>query len=72
MIKKLSKNSEGQFRWERPETGGWYYTNKDGEGIFYHNDATGTYNQETGTCQFSLSGYSLSGARKKLNRRYYQ
>ena len=48
-----------------------YFTNDAGQGIFRQkivcnaNDCL--VEQLVGTAQFSLSGYSMSGARKKLN-----
>lgn len=45
-----------------------YRTNQYGDGVF---DITnGDCRQITGTCDFSLAGYSVSGIRKKLNRIY--
>jgi hypothetical protein len=54
-----------------------YFTNNNGEGIFRQKTVRETnfanecdIKQKTGICQFSLKGYSISGARKKLNRYY--
>ena len=55
-----------------------YRTNSDGQGIWAYVDS-GTrmlpdyepvmeWRQQVGTCQFSLRGYSASGARKKIVR----
>lgn len=46
-----------------------FSTGSDGCGLFCYNERTGEMKQLIGTCDFSLPP-SLSGARKKLNRRY--
>ena len=65
-IKKLRKD-RNQWLWERD--GKTYFTNKDGYNLFVENkinDYDVEHKQISAT--FSLVGYSMSGARKKLNR----
>jgi hypothetical protein len=76
-VKNLKKN-ENYWSWSFEEEPNYrYFTNDDGAGIFsqkikretnYANECD--VKQLEGTSQFSLRGYSLSGARKKLNRYY--
>lgn len=69
------KKVDNQWFWGFKGDKNAYYTNSSGEGIFKQKSIRETNwanecdeKQITGTCQFSLSGYTLSGARKKLNR----
>jgi hypothetical protein len=63
-IKNLRRDGNKWF-WEfADET---YCTDARGEGIWMWRP-DGTWQQLVGTCQFSLYGYSVSGARKKINR----
>ena len=57
----------GEDGWEQALVPTDYFTNTSGKGIFYYEE-NGNLKQITGTCQFSLTGYSLSGARKKIKR----
>ena len=74
MIKNLKKN-EREYQWQfENEPNVIYFTDSEGSGIFKQKTIRETNyanecdtKQIAGTSQFSL-GYSLSGARKKLNR----
>lgn len=44
---------------------GTYYTNRNGEGLFFQSSRTGETKQIIGTCQFSACETS-SGMRKKI------
>lgn len=70
-IKKLHR-IEKQWFWhydDDEERNYSYFTNGNGQGIFRQkNGWVANVEQLVGSCQFSLSGYSASGARKKLNR----
>lgn len=44
-----------------------YYTDKNGEGIFFQSDRTGQTKQLVGTCQFKACE-TASGTRRKLNK----
>jgi hypothetical protein len=68
MIKNLKKHNDGMWTWRKDDEDGCYYTNENGEGIFFQDGRNGSSRQIIGNCQFSLSGYTLSGARKKINR----
>ena len=63
-IKNLHRY-EDEWLWDFD--GETYCTNALGEGIWKWKP-DGTWQQLVGTCQFSLYGYSGSGARKKINR----
>lgn len=66
-IKNLKKDGNA-YTWRNGnESRGVYYTNDNGEGVFFQSDKTGQTKQLVGTCQFS-SCESLSGMRKKVNR----
>ena len=54
-------NSYGEGMWEYVKTGTWMVQKKQ---------HLWEWKQITGTCQFSLRGYSLSGARKKLKNAF--
>ena len=68
------KKDERQWYWTVEDTDYWseettrtdYFTDKEGDGIF--EIYKGARHQITGTCQFTLDGYSMSGARKKIKR----
>lgn len=67
MIKELHQDN-GQWFWRNgTNSRGVYYTNKNGEGIFFQSDLTGETKQIEGTCQFSACD-TASGMRRKLNR----
>lgn len=70
-VKNLKKNGN-EFSWtiimEDDECD--YHTDEDGHGIWVW-DRTWWGQQFTGTGQFSLHNYSISGARKKI-KRYYE
>ena len=82
MIRNL-KNNDGQWYWDyvneyderrecRTDSAGdgiWEYA-KTGGRWMPENKPVYEWKQIVGSCQFSLSGYSISGARKKLNRYY--
>lgn len=57
----------GEDGWEEALVPTNYFTNTAGEGIFTCKE-NGSIKQITGTCQFCLTGYSVSGARKKIKR----
>lgn len=65
-VKKLYKDGDC-WTWEiSNQPGRIFYTNNNGEGIW--EDWGKGEQQIVGICEFSLKGYSLSGARKKINR----
>lgn len=80
-VKNLMLDKDGMWMWTVLEEDlvygedGWeeaivptnYFTNTAGEGIFTYEE-NGNLKQTTGTCQFCLNGYSVSGARKKIKR----
>lgn len=68
MIKNLKLQSCGTWTWRKEGVLGCYYTNKNGEGIFFQRDDNGSTSQEVGTSQFNIAGYSVSGARKKIGK----
>ena len=67
-INRATKKEEFVSKDKRREFWSWnmgkdcFYTDNDGCGLWINNK------QIKGTCQFSLFGYSKSGARKKINR----
>lgn len=67
MIKELRKESKQWFWRNGNESRGVYYTDKNGEGIFFQSDRTGNTQQTTGTCQFKACE-TASGTRRKLNK----
>lgn len=80
-VKNLMLDKDGMWMWTVLKEDwiygedGWkeaivptdYFTNTAGEGIFTYEE-NGNLKQIIGTCQFSLTGYSVSGARKKIKR----
>lgn len=67
MIKDLHNNGN-EWTWRNAnESRGVYYTDKNGEGIFFQSDRTGAVKQITGTCQF-MACKTASGTRRKLNQ----
>ena len=80
------QHSSGAWTWTATTEGGSteYKTNSAGNGLWVLAPSstcaidpdTGKYRpiyewkQIRGTCQFSLNGYSMSGARKKISRRH--
>lgn len=61
--------SINQWSWEiKGRTRYSYHTNNCGEGIFEYDSKTCETRQLTGTCQFTIAGYTASGARAKINR----
>lgn len=79
MIKVRNLHREGNqwfWRLEAAEGGpvfaydkGVYFTNKQGDGIFFQDDKTAAVRQIVGTCQFSACA-TASGMRRKLTRDY--
>ena len=65
MIKNLHRDGN-QWFWHTADNRGVYYTNTDGEGIFFQSSATGNTKQIMGTCQFK-SCQTVSGTRRKIN-----
>ena len=66
-IKNLHQDGSA-YTWRNGnESRGVYYTNGNGEGIFYQSDRTGETKQLVGTCQFSTCA-TISGTRRKINR----
>lgn len=51
-------------KWSFEWCGKSYRTDNDGDGLWCNEK------QLTGTCQFSLRGMSISGARKRLNKQF--
>ena len=66
MIKNLHRE-ENRWFWRTDSNQGVYYTDKNGQGIFYQSDRTGEEKQLVGTCQFSACE-TVSGMRRKLNK----
>ena len=66
MVKNLHRE-ENQWFWRTADDRGVYYTDKNGQGIFFQADRNGETKQITGTCQFSACA-SESGTRRKLNK----
>jgi len=67
MIKEL-RNNDREWLWlNSTESRGVYYTDKNGEGIFFQSDRTGQTKQLVGTCQFKACE-TASGTRRKLNK----
>lgn len=67
MITNLHNDSDSWTWRNSTESRGVYYTNNNGEGVFFQSDRTGETRQIVGTSQFSACS-SASGMRKKLNR----
>jgi hypothetical protein len=75
-IKKLQHSESGYWSWEyENEPHVLYFTNDKGQGVFRQKYVRTTNQanecdkkQIVGTSQFSLSGYSMSGARAKINK----
>lgn len=67
MIKEL-RNNDREWLWRNStESRGVYYTDKNGEGIFFQSNRTGQTKQLVGTCQFKACE-TASGTRRKLNK----
>lgn len=66
-ISKLYSDDKQWFFRNPSDSRGVYYTDRNGEGIFYQSDRTGQTKQIIGTCQFSACA-TASGTRKKLNK----
>lgn len=71
MIKDLHHDKDGSWTWRNANgrSRGLYYTNREGEGIFYQDDESGNVRQVTGLCQFSACD-TASGMRRKLNKMF--
>lgn len=72
MVKDLHYDQyDGHWSWRNAngESRGLYYTNREGEGIFYQDDRTGSIRQITGLCQFQACD-TPSGMRRKLNKMF--
>lgn len=67
MIKTLHNVSKQWFWRNSNESRGVYYTDKNGEGIFFQSNRTGQTKQLVGTCQFKACE-TASGTRRKLNK----
>lgn len=67
MIKEL-RNNDREWLWRNStESRGVYYTDKNGEGIFFQSNRTGQTKQLVGICQFKACE-TASGTRRKLNK----
>lgn len=67
-IHKLEKREDRFWLWLVDEFEGYFYTNKNGTGIFYDNPQKGIFRKQlTGTCQF-IACDTPSGMRRKLTR----
>lgn len=66
-ISRLYNDGKQWFFRNPSDSRGVYYTDRNGEGIFFQSDKTGQEKQLVGTCQFSACA-TASGTRKKLNR----
>ena len=67
MIKDLRRDKNEWWWRNANDSRGVYYTDKNGEGIFFQSDRTGQTKQLVGTCQFSACE-TPSGTRRKLNK----
>ena len=66
-IKNLQKNGK-EYTWRNGnESRGVYYTNSNGEGVFFQSERTGETRQLVGTCQFTACE-TVSGMRRKVAR----
>ena len=66
-INSLTHNSDGSWTFRTEANRGCYYTNANGEGLFFQSDKTGNTKQLIGTCQFSACE-TASGMRRKLSK----
>lgn len=67
MIKGLKRDGK-TWTWRNANNStGTYYTDNNGEGIFFQSDRNGEESQLVGTCQFSACA-TESGMRRKLNK----
>ena len=66
MIKNLHNDGKQWFWHNANDDRGVYYTDSNGEGIFFQSSKTGNTKQITGTCQFKAC-QTASGMRRKLN-----
>ena len=66
MIKNLHHDGTQWFWHNANDDRGTYYTDRNGEGIFFQSAKTGNTKQITGTCQFKAC-MTASGMRRKLN-----
>ena len=66
MIKNLHRDGNQWFWHNANDDRGAYYTDSNGEGIFFQSAKTGNTKQITGTCQFKACK-TASGMRRKLN-----
>lgn len=67
MIKELRYDGQRWLWRNGNDSRGVYYTDKNGEGIFFQSDRTGQTKQLIGTCQFAACE-TPSGTRRKLNK----
>lgn len=67
MIKNLQKDGNRYIWRNGNDSRGVYYTDKNGNGIFFQSDRNGQEKQITGTCQFKACE-TISGTRRKLNK----
>lgn len=67
MIKDLHQEGKQWFWRNASNDRGVYYTDRNGEGIFFQSDRTAQTKQITGTCQFKACE-TTSGTRRKLNK----
>ena len=65
-IKELKHHNDGSWTF-RIDSTGTYYTNGNGEGLFFQDARTGNTKQLIGTCQFQ-SCCTVSGMRRKLEK----
>ena len=66
-IRNLHNNDKQWFWRTNGDSLGVYYTDRNGEGIFFQSDRTAQTKQITGTAQFSACA-TASGTRRKLNK----
>ena len=67
MIKDLHNDGKQWFWRNDNNSKGVYYTDKNGEGIYFQHDRNGEETQLVGTCQFTACE-TASGMRRKLNK----
>lgn len=66
-INNLKHQKDGSWTFRTEDNRGTYYTNANGEGLFFQSDRTGETKQLIGTCQFSACE-TASGMRRKIEK----
>lgn len=69
-VTNLQRYGDRGWLWHIDGHSGYYYTSKNGEGIFHDDPEKGVWNRQiTGLCQFTACS-TRSGMRRKLIRLY--